>query len=157
MTSDLRRSIPSPSASNSKEPLRQYAGIYKVSRCDGDCWEIQGKRGYVRPLGESLELYCTSTNISRRIERQNKPFVVTNRYDDATAFVFSDDAKLLTLATGWIKAKKRKHYSPEQRLAMAARMRSWRLKPKQEGTSRKEYGPSEGIVPPKAPTCVFRH
>lgn len=112
----------------------QYGHKYKTVKCqegEGGCYEIVGKRGYIRPFGEGLEMYCTSSVMSGRAEKQSG-FKAKNHYDDAAAFTFGPEN--IALACKWIKARNRKQFTPEQRAAMAARMRSLHQKPKEEGT-----------------------
>jgi hypothetical protein len=129
--------------------MAQYGKRYKVSpcKCDGEHagdktqWqEINGKRGYIRLWDgpDCLELYITSIHIAARIERLYPSFKPKNHYDDATAFTFRNDPVLVASACKLIKARNRKQYTPEQRLAMAARMRSIQNKPRQNEGLRSE-------------------
>ena len=89
--------------------------------------EIKGKRGYIRPWGESeLELYVQNVTIANRIEREYKQFKLKNSYDDGAAFVFSPD--LLPLAVRLIRARKRRQMTPEQRARNAETLATWRSK-----------------------------
>ena len=115
----------------------RYGNKYKVALCDkgeGGCYEIAGKHGYIRLYGADLELYLSRSVIERRIERSFPAFKAKNHYDDATTFVFANSPELVVLAAKWIKARNRKQYTPEQRLAMASRMRSLHEIPRQRGT-----------------------
>lgn len=108
----------------------QYGKRYRVGLCEpgeGGCYEIIGKRGYIRPYGDELEMYLTSSILAKRLEREGKMFKAKNHYDDATAFTFSPDH--IAVACKTIQARNRKQYTPEQRVAMAARMRSLARKP----------------------------
>lgn len=89
-------------------------------------YEIKGKRGYIRPYGNALELYVSNKRVAARIERSFAQFKPKNHYDDATAFTFSEE--YLSLACRLIKAKKRRIMSPEQLLRLAT-MRSLIKKP----------------------------
>lgn len=112
--------------------LRDYEKRYKVVKCETEtgCYEIIGKRGYVRPYGDVLEMYLTSSILCGRAEKQSG-FKAVNHYDDASAFVFGPDN--LALACKWIKARNRRVLSPEARqkaVARLARINSLRKKPR---------------------------
>jgi hypothetical protein len=110
----------------------QYGKKYKVAICEpgeGGCYEIIGKRGYIRPYGDGLEMYLTSAVLAGRVERLYPAFRPKNHYDDATAFEFENKLELVASAAKWVKARNRKQYTPEQREAMASRMRLLRNKP----------------------------
>jgi hypothetical protein len=103
----------------------QYGKRYKVALCQETegCYEVIGKRGYVRVYGADLELYLTSAILCGRIERSYPAFKPKNHYDDATAFVFANDPGLVASACKWIKAKNRRQMNPAK-LAHLAKMRS---------------------------------
>lgn len=115
----------------------QYGKRYKVSVCEegeGGCYEIVGKSGCIRAYGDELEMYLMRPVIEKRLERSQGAFKIKNHYDDATSFTFRNDPLLVSAACKFIKARNRKQYTPEQRVAMAARMQSLRLKSKQQAS-----------------------
>jgi hypothetical protein len=99
----------------------KYEKRCKVKKCqsEGGCYEIQGKRGYIRPRGDELELYLTSKVLANKLERNSSIFKVKNHYDDATSFTFNIDG--VPAACKLIKAKNRRQMTPEQLTAMKAR------------------------------------
>ncbi len=113
---------------------QQYGKRYKVTRPDAPDsftrhWHIVGKRGYIRPYGDNLELYIESSVIAKRIERSESAFKPKNHYDDATAFEFENKPELVQKAAKWVVARNRRQISPEQREIMASRFASLRKKP----------------------------
>ena len=118
----------------------QYGKKYKVALCQESegCYEIMGKRGYVRPYGSGLELYITSAVIAGRIERDYRYFKVKNHYDDATAFEFANDPAMVASACKWIKARKRFSFSPEvleRKRTAIARINASKNKPRTNDAS----------------------
>lgn len=111
----------------------QYGTRYKTlcEPGEGGSYEIVGKYGYIRMFGHALELYLSRPKIERRIERNYPAFKPKNHYDDATAFTFANQPDLVASAAKWIKARNRKQFTPEQRLAMAARLRALTKHPRE--------------------------
>lgn len=109
----------------------QYGKKYKVQLCQDTegCYEIIGKRGYVRVYGPGLELYLTSAILAGRIERAYPAFKPKNHYDDATAFTFANDPGLVAPACKWIIARNRRHLNAQARekaVAVLAKARAVR-------------------------------
>lgn len=119
-----------------------YGKKYKVTRNEAwphydaedrkkkelEFWEIVGKRGYIRPWGETeLELYVENIHVANRIERELTQFKPKNHYDDGAAFVF--EPIYLAKAVRLIHARKRREVTPEQRKLLVERLARMRSKP----------------------------
>lgn len=118
--------------------VKDYGKKYKVTweeswqagdtRPDQEFMEIKGKRGYIRPWGETeLELYVESINIANRIERDLNQFKPKNHYDDGAAFTF--DPIHIAKAIRLILGRKKRQVTPEQRKLLVERLARMRGKP----------------------------
>lgn len=89
--------------------------------------EIKGKRGYIRPWGETeLELYIQNFKVANRIERELKQFKPKNHYEDGGSFVF--DPIHMAKAVRLVQGRKRRQVTPEQRQMLSERLSQMRSK-----------------------------
>lgn len=95
---------------------QEYGKRYRVSP-EG---EILGKRGYIRPFRDGLELYLSNRRVALRLERSSPHFRPYSHYDDATAFLFSSEH--IDEACKAVVARRRRRLTP-QALEQLTRMR----------------------------------